>query len=203
MRLVRWFALAALPLSIMGCQPPNRDIRVVWRGNGLVIDFPWSLWRLIGWQDRTYCVDSVELYDSRAVLWALKIASDRQCIGVQMPIRIGSTRSGFESRGTPRLKPGVRYGIAVDGIGTGRVDFEVRPGRQATLLNETDWKELIEHPEDRAWREHVMALEKLGLSEEELYHRIQADLKEVNRATQTRDRAAAPSASADKTATKP
>ena len=192
MQPVRWLALAILCATTMACQPPDRDIRVSLRDNGLIIDFPWSLWRAVGRQNRTYCVREVELYDSRAVLWTLKMASDGQCIDIQMPIRIGVARSGFESRGIPRLKPRVRYGIAIRGIGRGRVDFELKPGRQAEVLNETDWDELIEHPEQRAWRKHVEALKKLGLSEEELFNRLEAD-----RALELNEIAAVPPASAD------
>jgi hypothetical protein len=175
MRAFQSFALLALTVALTGCQPPSRDLRVIWRDSGLIIDFPWSLWRVIGWQDRSYCIHKVELYDSRAVVWKLKLEREQQCLDVEMPIRIGAAPSGFKSLGTPILKRGVRYGIAIEGIGDGRVDFELVSGRRGQPINATDWEKLIEHPEQRAWREHVEALEKRGLSDEEIYHRLQAD----------------------------
>ncbi|WP_310467467.1 hypothetical protein [Sphingomonas sp.] len=95
-----------------------------------MIDFPWSLWRLIGRQDRTYCIDHVYLFDAEELHWALDLAADVQCVDVQMPLRIGKGRDGFRSTGKPQLIPGVTYGVEISGIGNGRVDFELRrPGQ--------------------------------------------------------------------------
>jgi hypothetical protein len=136
--------LAAVALALSSCQPPPRDIVVVWRNGQLVVDFPWSLWRLVGLQDRTYCVRRVELFDREKLLWTLDAKEDVQCRDVTMPLRIGGAKAGFVSKGQPALRNGVTYGIAIDGIGKGRADFALR--RENQPKNETDWQEQIEPP---------------------------------------------------------
>jgi hypothetical protein len=136
--------LAAAAFSLSSCQPPPRDIVVVWRNSQLMVDFPWSLWRLVGLQDRTYCVRRVELFNREKLLWTLDTKEDVQCLDVTMPLRIGSAKAGFVSKGQPAFRSGVTYGIRIAGIGDGRVDFTLRPDRKPK--NEADWEEQIEPP---------------------------------------------------------
>lgn len=109
-----------------------------------MVDFPWSFWRLVGLQDRTYCIRRIELFDPKELLWTLDIKGDGQCLDVTMPLRIGGAKAGFMSKGQPSLRSGVTYGIAIVGIGTGRVDFTLRQDDQPE--NERDWGKLIEPP---------------------------------------------------------
>ena len=124
MRLaLRRSLLAALSLSLNACEPPDRDIRVVWRDGQLVVDFPWSLWRLVGLQDRIYCVRRVELFDEKGLVWTLTTKADVQCEHVQMPIWLGRPLAKFVSTGRPKLDPGVTYGVEIEGIGNANVAF--------------------------------------------------------------------------------
>lgn len=126
----RTWALLVATVALMSCQPADRDIRVIWKGDTLMVDFPWSFWRLVGLQDRTYCVYEIELFDRSKVHWRQKVRKDDgiwiDCLDVQMPIEIGAKRARFMSEGKPQLIPGVRYGIGINGIGDGRVDFVFR-----------------------------------------------------------------------------
>ena len=142
-RPARAAILAVLALALGSCQPPPRDIIVVWRGGHLAIDFPWSLWRLVGLQDRSYCISRVELFNAERLLWALD-AGRVQCLDVRMPIRIGGPLEGFSTFGQADIQPSVTHGIAIDGIGSGRVDFVLR-GRRAPR-NVTDWEDQMEPP---------------------------------------------------------
>ena len=143
-----WFARATaliiIAIALSSCQPAPHDIVVVWRNGQLVIDFPWSFWRLVGLQDRTYCIRRVELFDPKELLWILDTKEEVQCLEVTMPLRIGSARAGFVSKGQPALRSGVTYDIAIDGIGEGRVDFKLRGHDQPK--NEGDWEDQIEPP---------------------------------------------------------
>ena len=146
--LLRGSAVATLALTLASCQPADRDIRVVWRQERLVVDFPWSIWRLVGLQDRTWCVRKIELFDSSKLLWTLEMQQKppvyHSCYDVTMPIAIGANRSSFVAKGRPTLRDGVRYGIRVDGLGNGRVDFVLR-GQKAPQ-NISDWKQLMAAP---------------------------------------------------------
>ena len=145
-RLLRTSALAAVCLALASCQPAPRDIVVKWRNGQLVVDFPRSIWRLLGLQDRTYCIQRVELFDPQKMLWVLSLPKDRweSCTDVKMPFAIGKPLTGFESEGRPHLRSGVTYGVLIEGIGEGRVDFRLR-GREAPI-NETDWEKQISAP---------------------------------------------------------
>ena len=142
--LPRATVVAVIVLTLSSCQPPPRDIVVLWRNRQLVVDFPWSLWRIVGLQDRTYCVRRVELFNRAKLLWTLDTKEDVQCLDVTMPLRIGQPKVGFVSKGQPALRSGVTYGIAIDGIGKGRVDFTLRGDNQPK--NEADWDEQIAPP---------------------------------------------------------
>jgi hypothetical protein len=147
-RFSRAACAAVLVLALTSCQPPDRDIVVVWRNGHLVVDFPWSLWRLVGLQDRTYCIRRVELFDPTKLLWTLDMKGDgrvyNSCLDVRMPLRVSRPMVGFISKGHPVLRTGVTYGIAIDGIGNGRVDFTFR--REASPKNVTDRKTQMEPP---------------------------------------------------------
>ena len=136
--------VAVIALALSSCQPPPRDIIVVWRNGQLVVDFPWSIWRLVGLQDRTYCVRGVELFDREKLLWTLETKEDVQCLDVTMPLRIGAAKAGFISKGQPALRNGVTYGIAINGIGDGRVDFTLSGNNRPK--NEADWRDQIAPP---------------------------------------------------------
>ena len=141
---MRALAAAVVALALSSCQPPPRDILVVWRNGQLLVDFPWSLWRIVGLQDRAYCIRRVELFDPAKLLWTLDMREDGQCLDVTMPLRLGAPIAGFVSKGRPALRSGVTYGVAIDGIGQGRVDFTLR--RDDQPKNEADWEEQIEPP---------------------------------------------------------
>lgn len=116
-----------LSLALTSCQPADRDIVVVLKNGQPVVDFPWSIWRLVGLQNRTYCIRRIELFDETAVLWSLNVPEGgpvyRSCVDAKMPLRLGSPLPGFISEGRPQLRVGQRYGVATDGTGNGRVDF--------------------------------------------------------------------------------
>jgi hypothetical protein len=147
-RLSRAASLAVLAMALTSCQPPSRDIVVVWRNGQLVVDFPWSLWRLVGLQDKSYCIRRVELFDASKLLWTLDKNEAgpiyHSCLEVTMPLRIGMPIAGFVSKGQPALRAGSTYGVAISGIGDGRVDFTLRGHGSPTI--ETDWKKQIEPP---------------------------------------------------------
>ena len=134
-RVIARLVVVAGVLSVASCQPPDRDIRVSWRDGRLVVDFPWSLWRLIGLQDRDYCVQRIELYDVSNLLWMAELNEDAQCKDVRMPVVLGSPLAGFSSVGQPSLKQGRTYGVAFEGIGHGRVAF-VLSGRRVQNITE-------------------------------------------------------------------
>jgi hypothetical protein len=115
----------ALALSLSSCQPPDRDIVVRWSNGELVVDFPWSLRRLVGLQDRTYCIRRVQLYDVKGMVWMLDLTGNRSCEDVAMPIRLGKPLRKFISAGQLHVERNVTYGIAVEGIGRGRIAFEL------------------------------------------------------------------------------
>lgn len=151
MRSRRWLVVLLAALASASCQPADRDILVRWRDGRLVVDFPWSLWRWFGLQDRTYCIRRIELFDATRVQWALDmIESGSSCAEVTMPIEIGQPLGGFASQGTPELRRGIRYGVGISGIGNGRVDFVLRePGREP--INHTDWRGQLEGPCGSYW----------------------------------------------------
>jgi len=128
---------ALLPLALASCQPPDRDIIVVLKNGQPFVDFPWSVWRLVGLQNRTYCIRRIELFDARAVLWSLNVPEDgpvyHSCLEVKMPLRLGSPLAGFASKGRPQFRAGQQYGVAIDGTGNARVDFVLRPGGSANI----------------------------------------------------------------------
>ena len=140
--------LALLTASLASCHPAPRDIVVVWRDSHLVVDFPWSLWRLVGLQDRTYCIRRIELFDSSALLWTSEVDDTgpiyHSCLDIRMPIRIGGSMKDFVSNGRIKLRSGVTYGIAISGTGDGRIDFTL-DGR-APPKNEPDREKQIEPP---------------------------------------------------------
>src|SRR4051794_30623386 len=96
-----------LPLAVTSCTSPHRDIVVALRNGHLVVDFPWSLWRLVGLQDRTYCIRRLELFDRKGVLWSLNVPENgpvyKSCLDVTMPLSIGNAVAGFVSKGRPQL----------------------------------------------------------------------------------------------------
>ena len=121
---------------------------VVWRNGQLVVDFPWSVWRLLGLQDKTYCISRVELFDASKLLWTLEVNQAgpvyRSCLDVTMPLRIGMPIPGFVSKGQAALRSGSAYGLAINGIGDSRVDFTLR-GRASPTI-ESDWTKQIVPP---------------------------------------------------------
>jgi hypothetical protein len=133
-------------LALGSCSPAPRDILVKWRKNLLVVDFPWSFWRAIGRQDRTYCIDRVEVFDSEKMQWVLAMKENypTSCVEVTMPLIIGQPMRAFDSRGRPQFRSGVTYGVRIDGIGDGLVDFKLTANGE--IENETDWDALIEPP---------------------------------------------------------
>ena len=135
-----------LPLTLTSCVPA-RDIIVVLKNGQPVVDFPSSIWRLVGLQNRTYCISRVEVFDSKAVLWSLGVPSDepvyRSCINVKMPLQLGSPHAGFVSQGRPQFRAGQHYGVGIYGTGYGRVDFVFRP---VGLTNITEPERQMEPP---------------------------------------------------------
>jgi hypothetical protein len=144
----RAICVAIVALALNSCQPPDRDIVVVWRDGQLVVDFPGSLWKLVGLQDRTYCIRRVELFEPTRPIWTLEMKEKgpvyHSCLKVTMPLRLGTSMPGFVSKGQAVLRSGVTYGLVIDGIGRGRVDFTLRG--HASPKNETDWRKQIDGP---------------------------------------------------------
>ncbi|QNM82466.1 hypothetical protein H8M03_10700 [Sphingomonas sabuli] len=140
--------LAGLMLLLTSCQPPARDIIVNWHNGRLLVDFPWSLWRLVGLQNRNYCFSQVELFDQSQVLWMLKQDEKgpvwHSCFDVQMPFAIGVPLEKFTAAGIARLQRGKVYGIDIRGIGRERVDFMLRTGSKIAI--ERDWERVIDPP---------------------------------------------------------
>ena len=130
---------ALLPVALTSCQPPDRDIVVRVKDGRPVLDFPWSVWRLVGLQNRNYCIRRIELFDGNAVLWTLNVPEDEpvyhSCLDVRMPLELGTPAAGFVSRGRPQLKPGKRYGVFIDGTGNARVDFVLRPNGPMSITD--------------------------------------------------------------------
>jgi hypothetical protein len=99
---------------------------------------------VVGLQDRTYCVRRLELFDRQTLIWTLDTKEDVQCLDVTMPLIIGRAKAGFVSKGRPALRNGVAYGIAIWGIGRGRVDFILHGENE--VENEANWERQIEPP---------------------------------------------------------
>ena len=133
----KFTSAALLALTLGSCSAPDRDIRVTVRGGQFAIDYPWSLWRLVGLQDRTYCIRRVQLYDASGLIWLLNTRRDVQCERVRMPIDVGKQLNGFNALGNPAIQTNETYGVAIDGIGHGRVAF-VYDGK--SVENITDGK---------------------------------------------------------------
>ena len=127
--------MAVLSLSVSACEPANHEIRVARREGQLVVDFPWSVWRLVGLQDKNYCVHRVELFDEQGLVWTLTTKADVQCEWVRMPILLGKPLARFVSVGRPTLQAGVTYGVAIEGIGRANVAF-VLDGDKVTNITE-------------------------------------------------------------------
>ena len=130
-----------LLLALASCQPPDREIVVRIRNGKLVADFPWSVWRLIGLQTRTYCIRRVELFGEEAVLWSLNVPENEpvyySCLDVRMPLPIGHAVAGFVSKGRPQLRSEQVYGVAIDGTGNARVAFALRRAFYRTSRNQS------------------------------------------------------------------
>jgi hypothetical protein len=142
--MTRVVALLMLVLCTASCTFV-REIRVASRGGQLVIDFPWSFWRMVGLQDREYpCVDRIEVFDAARLLWVLDAGHrSGNCADAAMPITIGQPKTGFNSKSTIPLKPG-RYGVAVQSYADARVDFILH--RDGSVQNITQWDELMQAP---------------------------------------------------------
>ncbi len=140
----RLAVLLILALATSSCSF-SREIRVVVRDEGLVLDFPWSLWRIVGLQDREYpCIEGIELFNHERLLWSLDAAHPSgNCVDAKMPIPIGRPSPGFTANGTFRLVPG-HYGVGVRSYATARVDFVV--GRDGSVQNITEWNERMTAP---------------------------------------------------------
>ncbi len=137
--MLRAFAAASVAFVLSTCSPPNRDIRVVVHKGQFLIDFPFSLRRLIGLQNRDYCISGIEMFDRQKLLWTVRmIENQRSCRHVTMPIALGKPLKGFVSFGRPAIAKNALYGIAIDGIGDARVDFVVDDRRG--VQNFTAWK---------------------------------------------------------------
>jgi hypothetical protein len=125
--LKRAVAGVFLTIALTSCQPRDRDVVVAVRNGQLVVDFPWSFWRVVGLQNRIYCIRRLELFDRTRLLWSLNVPEGgpvyHSCLDVTMPLRLGDPVAGFVSEGRPQLSAGQLYGLAIDGTGNARVDF--------------------------------------------------------------------------------
>ena len=152
----RLLTLFSLALCVGSCSPAPRDIRVVWQDGLLVVDFPWSFWRLIGLQNRSFCITEAALFDQAESLWRIKMNDNpASCLDVHMPIILGRAPRGFVEEGVPRLERGVQYGFGIYGSEDGRVDFVVT-GQSNEIRNITDYKDMIQPScgfGDRCWDE--------------------------------------------------
>jgi hypothetical protein len=144
--MTRFVALLIIALSTTSCSI-TREIRVAYRGNGLVIDFPWSFWRVLRPQTRHYpCIDRIELFDSEHVMWSLDAASPSgACVDAAMPIAIGQVRTGFIAKGRAVIRAGVEYGVSIQSYAPAHVDFIVEKVGRRTR-NVTDWSKMIAPP---------------------------------------------------------
>ena len=122
------FVMGALSLLLGACSPPDRDIRVALRDGKLIVDYPRSFWRLVGLQDRTFCLRRIQLFRGDRLIWMMTLTGDGQCSEVRMPLVLGEPLDFFIPAGSANIQPGVIYGVAIDGIGHGGAAFRVRNG---------------------------------------------------------------------------
>src|SRR3954471_14888299 len=110
-RLLMFLTIVLLGLG--SCSPAPRDIRVRLEGSSLIVDFPWSFWRLVGLADRSWCVSEIQVFDKERIIWGAQRTSGDSCTEVRMPIVIGKAPPGFVSEGTARFRLGVQYGVGI------------------------------------------------------------------------------------------
>lgn len=130
--------------ALSACQPPDKEVLVKSRSGTLIVDFPWSVWRLVGLQDRTWSIREIVVYDRQEVIWRAVSNEEDWVREVRMPIVLGAARAGFKVKGSAQFRRNHRYGVAVDGIGNGRVDFEI--GDDGEVRNFVGRNELIQPP---------------------------------------------------------
>jgi|KBSMisStaDraftv2_1062788.scaffolds.fasta_scaffold505386_2 hypothetical protein len=130
----------ALSLSLIetSCTPAAPQIKVFRRDHALVIDFPWTLSRWLGLQDRNLCLRHIEVFDAKSVVWRLDYEADKSpCVNVKVPIRMGAPVEGFVASGPLVLHAGRTYGVGLDDLT--RVDFV--PFTNRPPRNVADWTE--------------------------------------------------------------
>lgn len=118
------FRCVAISLAFFeaSCTPAAPEIRVFRRDHALVIDFPWTISRWLGLQDRNLCLRHIEVFDAKRVVWSLDYEADRgPCAKVQVPIPMGVSLDGFVPSGPLVLAAGRTYGVGLDDLT--RVDF--------------------------------------------------------------------------------
>ena len=149
------FRHAALVFSLglveTSCTPAPPEIRVFRRDHALVIDFPWTLSRWLGLQDRNLCLRHIEVFDAKRVVWSLDYEADRgSCVNVKVPIPMGVPVDGFMTSGPLVLQAGRTYGVGLDDLT--RVDFVPftdRPPRN--VADWTEYQKLFEAPCGSRW----------------------------------------------------
>lgn len=136
--------LAGLALILSSCTPAAPDIRVFRRHHALIIDFPWSIWRIFGLQDRELCLRHIQVFDTRSVVWREDVpgGQDAPCVVLRVPIPLGVPSKGFVPNGALKLQAGKMYGAALDDLTA--VDFV--PFTDKPPQNIVDFSQMIEPP---------------------------------------------------------
>jgi hypothetical protein len=133
-----------LAIILGGCTPAAPDIRVFRRHHALVVDFPWSVWRIIGLEDRSLCLRHIQVFDAQRVVWREDVSGGREapCVDLRVPIPIGVPSKGFVSDGPLKLQAGRTYGVALDDLT--EVDFV--PFADKSPQNIVDFSKFIQPP---------------------------------------------------------
>lgn len=145
MRTAGVAAICAILLN--SCTPVAPDIRVFRENHSLVIDFPWTFWRMLELGDRHLCIRHVQVFDTREVVWREDVLGDASGC-VRLPIPIGVPLKGFRHSGPTRLQAGKTYGVVIDDLTA--VNFI--PFADEEPQNIIDPRNFIRPPCESGWR---------------------------------------------------
>jgi hypothetical protein len=139
----------ALALAESSCTLAAPEIRVFRHDNALFVEFPRTVWRWLGLQDRNLCLRRIEIFDASKIVWREDVLGGdlAPCVSLKVPIRLGVQTKGFAETAPLHLKGGVTYAVVLDELS--RVDFI--PFADRTPTNITDHSKFFEAPCDSRW----------------------------------------------------